>query len=237
MPGNPTRGLARVTEHGGARQRCGGGTNYRSANWAEQLGQPEHLARVGVVRHRRAQPTSSATSAAIFVDDIENHGNDLTCLHVQQRPAVALTQSLRVVPARGTACGTTPLYAQDQWTIGRMTLQGALRFDRAWSYSPEQTIAPARNFLPHAAGFPETPGVELTRISRRAAASPTMSSATARRREVQLREVPGAREQPERHLLDLQPDRPHCDDDVRTWTDNGPGAGTPDTATSSRSAT
>ena len=28
------------------------------------------------------------------------------------------------------------VYAQDQWTIGRMTLQGALRFDRAWSWFP-----------------------------------------------------------------------------------------------------
>ncbi len=29
-------------------------------------------------------------------------------------------------------------YAQDQWTIGRMTLQGALRFDRAWSWFPTE---------------------------------------------------------------------------------------------------
>jgi hypothetical protein len=28
------------------------------------------------------------------------------------------------------------LYAQDQWTMGRLTLQGALRFDRAWSWHP-----------------------------------------------------------------------------------------------------
>ncbi len=28
------------------------------------------------------------------------------------------------------------LYAQDQWTRGRMTLQGALRYDRAWSWFP-----------------------------------------------------------------------------------------------------
>ena len=28
------------------------------------------------------------------------------------------------------------LYIQDTWTRGRMTLQGALRYDRSWSYSP-----------------------------------------------------------------------------------------------------
>jgi hypothetical protein len=30
------------------------------------------------------------------------------------------------------------LFAQDQWTIGRMTLQAALRFDRAWSWFPAE---------------------------------------------------------------------------------------------------
>jgi hypothetical protein len=52
----------------------------------------------------------------------------------------------------------TALYAQDQWTMGKMTLQGALRFDRAWSYSPAQSIGPT-NFLLTKLDFPETPGV------------------------------------------------------------------------------
>jgi hypothetical protein len=30
------------------------------------------------------------------------------------------------------------LYVQDSWTRGRLTLQGALRYDRAWSFSPEE---------------------------------------------------------------------------------------------------
>ena len=46
------------------------------------------------------------------------------------------------------------LYVQDQWTRGRMTLQGALRFDRNWSFSPEQTLGPT-NFLPIRITFPE----------------------------------------------------------------------------------
>jgi hypothetical protein len=33
---------------------------------------------------------------------------------------------------------TFGLFAQDQWTIGRVTLQGALRFDRAWSWAPAE---------------------------------------------------------------------------------------------------
>ena len=50
------------------------------------------------------------------------------------------------------------VYAQDQWTVGRMTLQGALRFDHNWSFSPEQQIGPT-NFLPNPIVFPKTPGV------------------------------------------------------------------------------
>ena len=42
--------------------------------------------------------------------------------------------------------------------MGRMTLQGALRFDHAWSYSPEQIVGPTR-FLPTPIVFPETAGV------------------------------------------------------------------------------
>jgi len=33
---------------------------------------------------------------------------------------------------------TFSLYGQDQWTIGRMTLQGGVRFDRAWSWAPAE---------------------------------------------------------------------------------------------------
>ncbi len=33
---------------------------------------------------------------------------------------------------------TIGLYAQDQWTVGRMTLQGAVRYDRAWSWAPAE---------------------------------------------------------------------------------------------------
>ena len=50
-------------------------------------------------------------------------------------------------------------YAQDQWTMGRITLQGALRFDRATSIFPEATIGGVR-FLPTVTSFPETKGVD-----------------------------------------------------------------------------
>jgi hypothetical protein len=33
---------------------------------------------------------------------------------------------------------STAFYVQDQWTMGRLTLQGAVRYDRAWSWAPAE---------------------------------------------------------------------------------------------------
>ena len=57
-------------------------------------------------------------------------------------------------------------YAQDQWTHGRLTLQGALRYDHAWSYYPAQQIGPTR-FLPTALVFPDRGGRSATTTSAR----------------------------------------------------------------------
>ena len=51
------------------------------------------------------------------------------------------------------------LYVQEQWTRQRLTLQGALRFDRARSWFPAQQEGPSR-FLPTPIHIPETPGVD-----------------------------------------------------------------------------
>jgi hypothetical protein len=50
-------------------------------------------------------------------------------------------------------------YAQEQWTMGRLTLQGALRLDRATSVFPAATIGGVR-FLPTVTSFEETKGVD-----------------------------------------------------------------------------
>ena len=52
-------------------------------------------------------------------------------------------------------------YAQDQWTLGRVTLQGALRYDRAWSWFPaDHNGAPETSvFNAQPITFPRTDGV------------------------------------------------------------------------------
>jgi hypothetical protein len=50
-------------------------------------------------------------------------------------------------------------YIQDRWTRGRLTLSGALRYDRAWSWSPAEQEGPA-TYLPNPLVFPRTTGVD-----------------------------------------------------------------------------
>jgi len=61
---------------------------------------------------------------------------------------------------------TTAFYAQDAWTLNRFTFQGAIRYDRAWSYFPEQTIGPVR-FFPNAKTYPHQMGSAYNDISPR----------------------------------------------------------------------
>ena len=58
-----------------------------------------------------------------------------------------------------TRVGWDAFFAQQQWTHRRMTLQGAVRFDRSASWFPRQQEGPS-TFLPSAIVIPETSGVD-----------------------------------------------------------------------------
>ncbi len=56
---------------------------------------------------------------------------------------------------------TQSLFAQDSWTKGRLSLQGAVRYDRAWSWAPAEhngTTVTSR-FNPQPISFPRTVSV------------------------------------------------------------------------------
>jgi hypothetical protein len=57
---------------------------------------------------------------------------------------------------------TAALYVQDKWTRGRLTLQGALRYDRAWSWTPEEHNGTpfVSRFNAAPISFPRTAGVD-----------------------------------------------------------------------------
>ena len=56
------------------------------------------------------------------------------------------------------------LFAQEQWTLRRLTLQGAVRYDRSWSWAQPQQVGPAQ-FQP----------VPLRCFRRRRSSMPTMT--------------------------------------------------------------
>jgi hypothetical protein len=166
-PGNPTRSLVRVTEQASRGYDTNGdgvvdvrslaGLNYRSANWPQNFDNPNTW-RASASYVTGAHSLKLGYIGGYLVEDIENHGNDLNLAYTFNNGLPSqVTQSLRVYRQMDRV-RYTALYAQDQWTMGRMTLQGALRFDRAWSYSPAQTIGPT-NYLLTQLSFPETPGV------------------------------------------------------------------------------
>ena len=140
-PGNSTRGLARITELaavGGAQANF----QYRSANWAQDWDNPNTW-RASASYVTGAHNFKFGYIGGYLVEDIQNHGNDLNLAYTFNNGVpISVTESLRVF-TQSDRVRYDALYAQDQWTIGKITLQGALRFDHAWSYSPPQTIGPA----------------------------------------------------------------------------------------------
>jgi hypothetical protein len=169
QPGNATRGLARITEQA-ALNGAVANLAYRSANWAQDWDNPNTW-RASASYVTGAHNFKFGYVGGYLVEDIENHGNDLNLAYTFNNGVpISVTESLRVF-VQSDRVRYTALYGQDQWTLGRITLQGALRFDNAWSYSPPQTIGPAliggQTFLATPLTFGRTDGVNYKDISPR----------------------------------------------------------------------
>ena len=159
-PGNTTRPLARVTEQCAAGCTANGGIPnliYRSANWGHSW-DAQYTWRGSMSYVTGAHNLKIGYGGVALVSDLENHTErSQPRVHGQQRDADLAHESL-LPYTTSYRTRNMSFYGQDQWTLGRMTLQGALRFDRNWSFSPAQQIGPT-NYLPTPISFPETPGV------------------------------------------------------------------------------
>ena len=161
LPGLPTEDLIRVTEQcagGCANNGNIAGLNYRSLNWfsninwnnswnaAASLVTGSHSIKVGY-------------QGGALIDQRKNFGNnqfinyrtnngvpDQITLNINR---FGIEQSVRF----------DGFYVQEQWTLGRMTAQGAIRYDHAWSYYPEQTVG-AQRFVATPLNYPRTTGVK-----------------------------------------------------------------------------
>jgi hypothetical protein len=134
---NPTRDLVRVFNIG---QNVGGVTGnytYRSQHWYEnRTGATNWTAAASYVTGSHS--LKIGYQGVQWVDDREMHTNTqrLQYTFLFGNPS-SITQyaSPWVVLARARQ---DSFYVQDQWTINRLTLQGAIRYDHPWSWFPEQ---------------------------------------------------------------------------------------------------
>jgi hypothetical protein len=124
--------------------------NYRNTSWRASLSYVTgaHNMRFGY-------------QAARYVENTEDFANDtgLTYTFTNGQPTAF---GWRIAPWQtSNRTRYESFFAQDQWTVGRATVQGAVRFDHAWSWYPgEHNGAPqAGPFNAQPITFPETAGV------------------------------------------------------------------------------
>jgi hypothetical protein len=161
LPGLPTEDLIRVNEQ--CAVTCVNNGNipnltYRSLNWFSNINwNNQWSATASLVTG--SHNIKVGYQGALLIDQRKNFGNsqflqyrtqngvpDQITLNINR---FGILQSVR----------SDAFYAQEQWTHGRMTAQGALRYDHAWSYFPEQNVGPVR-FFPTAVTYPRTTGVK-----------------------------------------------------------------------------
>jgi hypothetical protein len=151
---NANADLVRVTEQGGAIP----GLTYRSGGWLRNLTDtPRWRASLSYVTGAHNMKfgyegqflwTNGGTYFPFPSMDYRfNNG-------VPNQLTMRINPLLNNDRVKGTA-----LYAQDQWSVGRLSVQGAVRYDRAWSYNVDNPFGPAR-FFPEAIILPATTGVD-----------------------------------------------------------------------------
>jgi hypothetical protein len=161
IPGLPTEDLIRVQEQCAVSCVNNGniaGLSYRSLNWFSNVNWNNSWnAAASLVTG--SHNIKFGYQGGLLIDQRKNFGNnqfinyrtnngipDQITLNINR---FGISQSVRF----------DSFYAQEQWTLGRMTAQAAIRYDHAWSYFPEQTVGPVR-FFPTAVTYPRTTGVE-----------------------------------------------------------------------------
>jgi len=158
---NPTIDLVRVLEQCASGCPANGGIPglvYRSQDFSSAY-TGSYLWKLSLSRTSGARTWKVGYQHTLMTDDRTwfTNSQNLT-FRVNNGVPNQLTQSISPW-VNNARIGWDALFAQEQVTRGRITLQGALRFDRATSWFPAQLEGSAR-FLPVAIVVPETSGVD-----------------------------------------------------------------------------
>jgi hypothetical protein len=158
-PGN-NRSLIPVTEQCTAGCPANGniqGLVYRAQNWSNDFMEPIRWNASATYVTGAHSMKAGYIGAFYWVTSNPNGNNQDLSYRFNNGVPNQLTEQLWPYHA-DTRVRMNAAYVQDTWTRGRLTLQGALRYDHAWSYYPAQQLGPTV-FLPTPLLFPETQGV------------------------------------------------------------------------------
>ena len=161
IPGLNTEDLIRVVEQCARGCEDNGGISnlsYRSGNWSSNINwNTSWNAAMSFVTGSHS--VKVGYQGGLLYDDRMNYSNS-QFLQYRFNNGIPdqLTMSINRFPVRQRV-RFDAFYAQEQWTMGKMTLQGAVRYDHAWSWFPEQEVGPVR-FFPTGVVYPHTTGVE-----------------------------------------------------------------------------
>ena len=147
---NNNRNLINVVESAGAVP----GIEYRGQDWQRNYGYMRtYRGSISYVTgaHRFKAGGQRQQTDAAFISYYNNYR--LRYTFTNQAPT-SLTMYANDSANNPFEMYTTALYAQDQWTVGRLTLQGGLRFERITSFYPAARFGVDR-FLPVPLDFPE----------------------------------------------------------------------------------
>jgi hypothetical protein len=170
---NPTRDLIRVLEQ--CANGCGAnggipGLVYRSQDFSQAYN-ASYLWKGSMSYVTGSHSLKAGYQHTLMTQDITWSTNDQNLTYrFDNGVPNQLTQSISPWMNRSRAAWDA-VFAQERWTRGRLTVQTAIRFDRAWSWFPAQQEGPSR-FLPVPIIIPETQGVDSYKdISPRMGAS------------------------------------------------------------------
>jgi hypothetical protein len=158
---NPTRDLIRVVEQCASGCEANGnipGLVYRSQDFSTAYA-GSYLWKAAASYITGTHSLKFGYQRTLMTDDRTWMTNDQNLTYrVDNGSPNQLTQSISPW-VNNARVGWDGVFIQEQWTRHRLTLQGAVRFDRARSWFPAQQEGPTR-FLPTPILVPETRGVD-----------------------------------------------------------------------------
>jgi hypothetical protein len=177
VEGNQTRDLIRVLDQGGPIPNL----TYRSMNWNSHLASSNrwrasasyvtgsHSLKVGyegtfLINNQKSFTNLHSMTYRVNSQCVLNPGvpAGTPCVYFETGSANPIPNQITLSGQPfdlRTRTGSRSFYIQDQSTFGRLTVQGALRYDYAYSRFLDQQVGPVR-FIPNPIFLPAQKGVE-----------------------------------------------------------------------------